>query len=554
MSRFTHLSRYGDIISILVRYGFGDLLSRLDLHRYLQAGKKLLRIRSVEQIERIPTWDRVRLALEELGPTFIKLGQFAANRPDVFPFDLIASLEKLQDSVSPFPREQAIATIERDLKRPVAELFERFDDMPFASASMAQVYRAFLHNGCEVAVKVQRPHLEEMVAVDLSVMRHLSVLIEKHIDGMSVFSLQQLVEEFAGAIGKELDFAAEAQHAERFAANFRDDPELHIPSVLHSHSGSKVLTTEFIHGIKVTSIDALMDAGLDPREIARRGARIILKQIFEDGFFHADPHAGNILVTEGNAICFLDFGMVGTLTPRTRHLISEILLGVVRRDPEQVVRVLRELTPGRFDRREFLEYEIAELLQEYSSRPIGAIRVNELMRRLSALMQSYRFKLVPGFYLLLKALITIEVIGCRLDPAFNLMEHITPFAERLVLQQQGPLAQARKASEAIAGTASLFGYLPREIRETMHLLNSGSLGIEFEHRGLDPALRKFGEYVNRLVYGLVLASLIIGSSIVVLSNIPPKLHGLPVIGLVGFLVAGIMGFWLLISISRNRKT
>ncbi len=296
MSRFTHLSRYGDIISILVRYGFGNLLSRLDLHRYLQAGKKLLRIRSVEQIERIPTWDRVRLALEELGPTFIKLGQFAANRPDVFPFDLIASLEKLQDSVSPFPREQAIATIERDLKRPVAELFERFDDMPIASASMAQVYRAFLHNGCEVAVKVQRPHLEEMVAVDLSVMRHLSVLIEKHIEGMSVFSLQQLVEEFAGAIGKELDFAAEAQHAERFAANFRDDPELHIPSVLHSHSGSKVLTTEFIHGIKVTSIDALVDAGLDPREIARRGARIILKQIFEDGFFHADPHAGNILV------------------------------------------------------------------------------------------------------------------------------------------------------------------------------------------------------------------------------------------------------------------
>jgi ubiquinone biosynthesis protein len=553
MRHYTQLSRYGEIVSVLVRYGFGDLLSRLDIHRYLQAGRKILRIKSVERIERVPTGDRICMALEELGPTFIKLGQFAANRPDVFPFDLIASLERLQDSVSPFSSSQAVETIERDLKRPLAELFDRFEETPFASASIAQVHRALLHDGSEVAVKVQRPYIEELVTVDLSVMRHLAVLIEKHIEGMSIFNLRQLVEEFTGAIRKEMDFAVEAQHAERFAANFRGDPELRIPAIRYSHSGSKVLTTELIHGIKVTNVRELVDAGLDPHEIARRGARIILKQIFVDGFFHADPHAGNILITAGNAVCFLDFGMVGTLTPGTRRLMSAVLLGVVRRDPEQVVRVLRELTPGRLNRREFLEYEIAELMQEYASRPIGAIRVGELMRRLSGLMQSYRFKLVPGFYLLLKALITIEVIGCRLDPDFNLLEQITPFAKRLVSQQQGASAHAREISAAIADIASLAGDMPREIRETMHLLNSGSLGIEFEHRGLEPVLRKFEEFVNRLVYALVLAALIIGSSIVVLSNIPPKLYGLPVIGLAGFLAAGLMGFWLLISISRHRK-
>ena len=271
------------------------------------------------------------------------------------------------------------------------------------------------------------------------------------------------------------------------------------------------------------------------------------------GFFHAGSHAGNILIKEGNVICFLDMGMVGILTPRTRRRMSAIMLGIVRRDPERIARVLCELTEERIERKEQLEYEIAELVQEYAWRSVGAINISELMRRLSLLMVAYRFKLVPGFYLLIKAIITLEGIGFRLDPDFHLMERVAPFVERLMRRYYGPRSMAGESLTALAEFASLLRDLPSEVRDITWQIKSGRLRIEFEHRGLEPLLRRIDESVNRLVYGIVLAALVIGSSVVVLSAIPPKFHGLPLIGVAGYMVAGIMGFWLLISIARHRK-
>jgi len=292
---------------------------------------------------------------------------------------------------------------------------------------------------------------------------------------------------------------------------------------------------------------------LDPGEIARRGARAVLKQIFVHGFFHADPHAGNIIVMDGNVICFIDLGMAGTLTPSTRRRMGSIIAGFARRDPEAIAKVIFELTDQRFDKREYLEHEIAELLQEYASAALRTINVGDVLQRLTRIMTNHSIRMIPGFYLLSKSMVTLEGIGYRLDPDFNLMEHIEPFARQLIGEQFGPLHLAKETAATAIDYAELFRSAPAEMRDLLHLIKKGRLRIEFEHRGLDPVFRKMDQVVNRMVFGLVLAALVIGSSIVVLSNIPPKLYGLPLIGIAGFLAAGFMGFWLLVSIVRNKK-
>ncbi len=550
---YRHIGRYGEIVSVLVKYGFGDLISRLNIERYVSAGKRIFKVGQQKKISRISTWDRIRMALEELGPTFIKLGQFASNRPDILPSELIDSLEKLQDSVSPFPSQEAYQIIEEELGSPIKQLFLQFEEQPFASASMAQVYKAVLKEGQRVAVKVQRPKIKEIIRTDLEIMYHLAFLIEKHIQSMELLNLRQLVDEFSNAINKELDFNAEALHMEQFARNFQDDPRVYIPLIYLRLTGTRVITTEFIDGIKISNINELIEAGIDPKEIASSGASVVLKQIFEFGFFHADPHAGNLLVKKDKSICFLDLGMTGILTPTSRERLSSIILGIVTRDPQRIVKTLYDMSTERVERKEELEYEISELIQEYVSRSLRMINIGEVLNKLSRLLVIYRLKLIPGFYLLVKAVATMEGIGYKLDPDFHMMEHVEPFVKKMVADQFSFRHIAKEGADTVQDFFFLMRDLPSEARDIIQLVKAGRVRIEFEHRGLEPVLRKFGQTINRLVFGLVLASLIISSSVVILSDIPPKLYGVPLIGIAGYLTAACMGFGLLISIIRNEK-
>lgn len=552
-SFYRHLGRYGEIVSVLAKYGFGDLLSRLNIERYLSAGRRILRVRQRKQLQEISRWDRIRMALEELGPTFIKLGQFASNRPDILPSELINSLEKLQDAVPPFSSKEAFEIITEELGNPIWALFEHFEEHPFASASMAQVYKAVLRDGKKVAVKVQRPKIRDTIRTDLEIMYHLTFLIEKHIQGMEVLNLRQLVDEFSNAINKELDFNAEAMHMQQFARNFQGDSRVHIPQVHLQFTGRRVITSEFIDGIKISNVKELVKAGIDPKEIAHSGASVILKQIFEMGFFHADPHAGNILVRKDKSICFLDLGMTGILTPTSRERLSSIIMGIVTRDPQRIVKTLYDMSSQQVERKEELEYEIAELIQEYVSRSLKMINIGEVLNKLSRLLVVYRLKVIPGFYLLVKAMATMEGIGYRLDPDFSMIEYVEPFVKNMVSEQFSAKHLAKEGIETAHDFFFLMRDFPSEARDIMQLVKAGKVRIEFEHKGLDPVLRKFGQTINRLVFGLVLAALIIGSSVVILSNIPPKIYGVPVIGIAGFLTAAFMGFGLLISISRNEK-
>lgn len=551
---YRHLGRYGEIAGVLVKYGFGDLLSRINIERYLSAGERIFRkIPQARQHHGISRWDRVRLALEELGPAFVKLGQFAGNRPDMLPADLIASLEKLQDAVPPFDGKVAAGIVEKELGKKIDGLFSSFSMTPFASASIGQVHRAKVPDGREVAVKVQRPHIQDVIGVDLEIMHHIASLMEKHVQGMGAFEPRRLVDEFGSAIRKEIDFTVEAMHIQHFTRNFHSDDTVCIPEVFLDYSSRRVLTTEFIDGLKVTRLDALYKAGLDPKEIARRGAAAVLRQIFIHGFFHADPHAGNILVKGDNVICFLDLGMTGILTPTSRQRLCSIIVGVVQQNPQKIVTALAEMSYRQLEHRDELEYEVSELIQEYGSRSLSAINVSEVLNRLSQIVAAYHIRIMPGFYLLVKAIVTIEGIGYRLDPQFNMMEHLEPFVRQMIRRQYDPLQIIREGGEVAGDLLHLLRDLPSEIRELLQLIKAGQVRFEFEHRGLDPITRKFDQVINRLVFGLVLASLVIGSSIVILSDIPPTLYGLPVIGLAGFIAAGLMGFWLLISILRHGR-
>jgi ubiquinone biosynthesis protein len=550
---YRHIGRYGEIVSVLVKYGFDDLLFRLNIERYLTAGKRLFRFKPKVRVQEYSKWDRIRMAIEELGPTFIKLGQFASNRPDILPAELVTALESLQDGVPPFSEQDAVKIVESELGKPVQVLFKEFCEKPFASASMAQVHRAVLTDGKVVAVKVQRPRLAENVNTDLEILYHLASLIEKHYPNLEVFNPIQLVYEFSNAIKKELDFTIEASHIDHFAHNFKDDPTIHIPKVYHHLTSEKVITTEFIQGIKITNLNELVNAGMDPKEVASRGASIVLKQIFVHGFFHADPHPGNILVTTDCVICFLDLGMTGILTPTSREKLSSIIIGVASRNPQKIVKTLYDMSEQQLERKEDLEYEIAELIEEYASRAISTINIGEILNKLSFLLAVHKLKIIPGFYLLVKAVVTIEGIGYKLDPDFNMMEHLEPFAEHLAKEQFGALHIAKEGVDTLQDLFFLFRDFPAESRELIQVIKWGKLKIGFEHRGLDPMLRKFDQLVNRMVFGLVLAALVIGSSIVVLSKIPPTIYGLPVIGIIGFLAAFVMAFWLLISILRHES-
>ena len=551
---YRHINRYREIITVLFKHGFGDLITNSQIEKYLDFGKKFIPNKKIEKTTSLSRWERIRMVLEELGPTFIKLGQIMSNRPDILPEPLLIELEKLQDSVPPMPNEEAEKMIEQELGKPIAELFKNFDPDPIASASIAQVYRAELFSGEKVAVKVQRTGIQKIIETDLEIMFHLSLLMEKHITEMEILNPVETVKEFERSIRKEIDFNIESSHIERFGRNFQTDLSIYVPEVYKEYSTKKILTMEFIDGIKVSDLKALREAENDPLLIAGRGCDLVLKQIFEHGFFHADPHPGNILIMKDNITCFLDFGMMGTLLPKHQDYLGNIIVGVVNKDSKKITETLLRLTGTyNIENRDQLEQRVSELINQYAYIPLIEIKVGEFLNKLFRMLIDFKLRLPSDFYLLSKALITIEGVGTILDPDFDMVAHIEPFAKNLLKKRLDPVKLAKDLYSSVAEFRLLFKDFPFEIREIIRQIKTGKLKVEFEHKGLEPMLVKHDQISNRIAFAIVLAALIIGSSLIVLSKIPPLWNEVPIIGIVGFVGAGIMGFGLLISILRHGK-
>ena len=551
---YRHVKRYRQILSVLFKYGFGDLVDVMNIEQYVEVGLKLVSRKRRVKLESLSRAVRVRKALEELGPAFIKLGQILSTRPDLLSVDFMQELPKLQDDVPPFPFTDVRDILENEFGKPLDQIFSQFEEHPLAAASIGQVHRARTLDGEEVVVKVQRPDIRRIIEVDLEIMMHLADLAEKHIEGWDVQRPTRIVTEFARTIEKELDYTMESTNMLRFARQFDDDPDIYIPRVHREISSNRVLTMEYIDGVKASDINRLKKEGLDPVIIAERGFDLIMKQVFIYGFFHADPHPGNIFVLPDNVICYLDFGMMGRVDLASREDFVDLMLSIARGDEKKAVDALLELTsPQKEPDRRMLERDVSEFIDQYSYMPLGELEMGELITRLLKTAALHRLSVPPNLFLMMKALASVEGLGRELDPGFDAVERATPFIKRIRMGRFKPGRLARDVADSGTDIFRMLREVPDEIRKILKLARQGLLKVEFEHRGLEPMLATHERISNRIAFAIVLAALIIGSALIVLSGIPPKWQEIPVIGLAGFLIAGLMGFWLLVTIVRRGR-
>ena len=551
---YRHLNRYREILGVLFRYGFGDIIETLKIEQYIEVGLQMISRKRRDQIEKHSRPERVRMALEELGPTFIKLGQILSTRPDLVPLEYSHELSKLQDNVPPFSYEAVKTIITQELGAPPEELFDHFEPEPLAAASIGQVHRARLPGGDEVVVKVQRPGIRNTVEVDLEILLHLALLMERHVEEMVVQRPTRIVEEFARSLEKEIDYTIEAYHTERFSRQFLGDPTVYVPSVYREYNSSRVLTIEYVDGIKVSNIEALKREHCNLQALAENGADLVMKQIFVHGFFHADPHPGNIFILSNNIICFLDFGMMGRIHQEEREDFTDFVTSLATKNERKITDSALKLTAYDVEPdREALERDLMDLMDEQVYGRLGKLNMGKLFQKLMETVSTHGLTIKPDLYLMMKALGTIEGIAKMLDPDFNILKQTEPFVRKIQEERMSPKRIAGDMMEVGTELIQLGREIPGEVRAIVKQAREGKLRIEFAHSGLEPLLNTYSRTTNRMVFAIVLAALIIGSSLVVLSGIPPKWHDMPLVGIVGFLLAGVIGFSLLISILRRRK-
>ena len=551
---YRHIQRYRQILTILFKYGFGDLIDILKIEQYLEIGWQMVSRKRREKIESLSRAVRVRMALEELGPTFVKMGQILSTRPDLLPVEFIQELPKLQDEVPPFPFSEAKEIIEKELRKPVGRIFSYFKEHPLAAASIGQVHRAQALDGQDVVVKVQRPGIQQTIQVDLEIMLHLAGLMEKHMEGWDIQRPTKIVEEFANTLERELDYSLEAAYMERFARQFENEPTVYVPKIFHEASTSRVLTMEYISGVKISDIDRLEQENLDRDTIARQGFDLIMKQIFVHGFFHADPHPGNIFVLADNILCYIDFGMMGRIGLKSREDFADLILSIAQRNEVKATDALLRLAVYE----EEPEYasllrDVAEFMDKHCYRPLKEVELGKLLHQLIEMVARHRLSIPQDLFLMIKALSTVEGIGRALNPDFDVIEQAGPFVRRIQSNRFSPRRIARDVADSGTDLFQLLKEVPGEVREILKMVRKGKVKIEFQHKGLEPMYSTNDRISNRLSFAIVLASLVIGSALIVLSDIPPKWYGIPVIGLAGFLFAGMMGFWLLVSIMRRGR-
>jgi len=545
--------RFRAIVAVFLKYGYEDLADRLPLPNPMRLPFRKMR-QTQEEVSLLAGPERLRRAFEELGPTFIKLGQLLSTRRHLLPPAFTHELAKLHDEVPPIPFDQILDVLARELKRPTSELFISIDEAPVGSASIAQVHRAILMTGDQVVVKVQRPGIEPLVRLDLEIMAQLAALLEKHVETWRVHRPTAIVAEFARRMEQELDFAAEAAHVERFSHQFAQEPTIYVPKVFHEVSTQHVLTLEHVEAIKASRFDELDAAGLDRREIASRIVDLVMKQVFVFGFFHADPHPGNIHILPENVICFLDFGMMGYLDQKTRETFGRFIEGIAQRDERLAAGALLRLANAELDPpRPGFEADLAEFMHQHFYRPMGEMMFGKLVNHLFALTARHNLTMPADLFTMLKALSLTESLVTRLDPGHDILGQARPFMKEVRMRQVRPQRLWRYWMEFGGDVTTLLRELPIEARRILSQIKEGRAKLMVHHGGFEDLLSTLERIVNRLSFTLVLSSLIISSSVIVHARVPPLWHDVSVIGIVGYLVAGVMGFWLLISMLRHGK-
>jgi ubiquinone biosynthesis protein len=551
LSAVRDIGRLHDLASVLIRYGFGDIVRRAGLGYVLERTGKALHWKYVEDLTFLEPPQRVRRALEEMGPTFIKLGQVLSTRVDLFPPEWIREFEKLQDQVPGLPFEELAAQVEEDLGAPIEEIFPSFEKQPLAAASIAQVHRARLENGDPVIVKIRRPNIRRVIEADLRLMERLARVAETELTELQRYHPKEVIHQFTLSLHRELDLATESRNAERMARNFADNTSILIPKIHWEWVGERINVQEYIEGIPARHHDTLVAAGLDCKRLAKRGADAVLKMVLIDGFFHADPHAGNLIFLPDDRIAFIDFGMTGWLSESRRDQIVGLLHALVNRDSTRVVDVLQEWAGDTYIDTAIVTSEIDRFIDTYHSLPLKQLNIAAMLTDLTSLIRNHELSLPPDLTMLFKALITLEGTGRQIDPDFDLVAQASPFLEKAMLSRYRPDEIAKRSWRSVIGLSDLVTAIPQDLRRLLRALRGGSLKINVDMVRLNHFGLQLDRAASRLTVGMITSALIIGSSIVMTVSGGPTLFGLPAFGLLGFLGAGFGGLWLTISIWKG---
>jgi len=553
LSAARDLGRLHDIASVLIRYGFSDMVRRLGMAGALESTGKALHWKQATELARLEPPARVRRAMEEMGPTFIKLGQILATRVDLFSPEWITEFEKLQDQAPSVAFEEIHQQLEEDLGCAPEDVFNELCTEPLAAASIAQVHRAKLQDGTEVIIKVRRPGIRPTVEADLRLLARLVDIIEAEAPDLRRFKPREVMRQFTLSLRRELDLAAECRNAERVAHNFEEHPEIVIPKVYWEWTGERVNVQAYIDGISGRNLEAVDQTGLDRKILAQHGAQAVLKMILEDGFFHADPHQGNVFYLSENRIAFIDFGMVGRLPEQRRNQVVNLLHGLVEHDAESVVEVLLDWAGDEQVDTDSLNLEIEGFVDQYHGVPLKDLNLSAMLTELTVLLRDHALSLPPDLALLIKAFITLEGMGRQLDPDFDMVAEATPFLSRAMLSRYAPDAMAKRGWRAVTGALDLLTGLPQDLRQLMRSVRSGRFQVHVDITRLKIFGNQLDRAASRMVVGIVTAALIIGSSIVMTVEGGPTLFGLPLFGLLGFTGAVLGGIWLLASIWRSGR-
>lgn len=545
---FTHLARLKDMAIIMARFGFGDIIQRLDL-----PVKHLMHSVSPETDTDTDVYQRIRMVIEELGPTFVKLGQILSMRPDILPVPMIRELTKLQDAVGTISFDEVKQVLEQEFDTPLEKLFRSFDPKPLAAASLSQVHKA-IHPTLNrvVAVKVRRPGIVKTVETDLSILEVLAEKIHNNMESMQVYDLPGIVAANRRTLLKEMDFSREGRYIQIAKSKIETNSDIVIPDVFTEYNTPKVLVTAFIKGTKITSH---MDLPAEERKaLAVSGMQSAVLQILEHGFYHADPHPGNMVITVDKRLCLMDWGMVGRLTPEERNDLLFFIRAAVDKDSRKLAQMVLSITTARksVNARQ-LEKDLMEIIDVYLSLPLKQIRVGSLLEDLVGVLKSHALRLPADMSIVIKALITVEGTARMLYPELDVISEAKPHVRRLVSRQYSKGYIWQRLRNNVSAMWGLQQHLPQTVSTILKKIEHDNVTIGFDHKNLNPLQKALESSFNRLTLGIVLGAMIMGSSMIITTGVGPLLFGYPALGMAGYLISAVIGLWLIITIIRGKE-
>ena len=549
-------NRIRQITNVFLKYGFGKVIDQIHLGRFIPFRKRLKAFGQWPSVKGPSAPEQLRKAFAELGPSFIKLAQILSSRPDLITKHYAEEFKKLQDRVPPFPAEDAIRIIEQETGNKLHDIFIEFDRSPIAAASIAQVFRGKLKDGSDVIIKVQRPHIREQIETDIRILIYAANLLEKYFPESSFFNPAGIVEEFSRTVRKELDFLEEARNCIRFRHNFMNNPDIYIPKIFEEHTTDKVLIMERIEGVRIDDIKEITRQGLDRKHLAKIGVDAYFKMVLEDGFFHADPHPGNIFAMPGGMIGFMDFGIVGRISSELRETLAGTFLALIHKDFDSLIDQYLELglVPEHIDMdifRKAFKADLSDFLEPLYGLTIKEINFADYLDTVTHIAIKHKMKIPSDLLLVNKAMLFLENVGRELDPDFDFISAAEPYASKLIKEKLKPGRLYEKARKNILEISDFAFFFPKQMKQIIQKMLRDDIGIKMTHVGMEKFIKDLDRSSNRIAFSMIISAILLSSAIMHATGAGPSVFGMSLLGIVSFGIAFILGVWLIISIIRS---